>query len=73
MAAPHELGDRAAHRVADGDDPIEPEGGGQRGDVVRALLEPERLGGADAAPVAAVVEGDDVEVLGERAVARPTS
>ena len=71
MAAPDELGDRAAHRVADRDDPVEAERVGEGGDVVGALLEAERLGRADAAAVAAVVEGDDVEVLGERRVARP--
>ena len=71
MAAPEELGDRAAHRVADGDDAPQPELEGEGGDVVGALLESERPRRAQAAAVAAVVEGDDVEVIGERPIRRP--
>ena len=71
VAPPQELGDRPTHRVADRDDAIEAERGGEGGDVVGALLETERLRRSDATAVAAVVEGDDVEVGGQRGVARP--
>ena len=68
-----ELGDRAAHRVADGDEAVDAQLAGEGGDVVGAVLEAERLGRAQAAAVAAVVDGDDAEVLGERARSRRTS
>ena len=43
-----------------------PSSSGERGDVVGAVLEAERLGRSQAPPVAAMIEGDDAEVLGER-------
>ena len=46
------------HR-SDAEDP------GQRGDVVGAVLEPEQLRDAEPAAVAAVIEGEHPEVLGE--------
>ena len=73
MALPDQLGDRAAHRVADGHEAVDLQLGGERGDVVGALLEAERLGRAQPAPVAPMVDGDDAEVLGERARSRRTS
>ena len=66
VALPDELGDRAAHRVADRHEPVDVQLAGQRGDVVGAVLEAERLDRAQATAVAAVIDGDDAEVLGER-------
>ena len=62
VAPPEQLGDRPAHRVADGDHRADAEHVDERGDVVGAVGEAERLVRPQAAPVAAVVEGDDVEV-----------
>ena len=58
MAPPEQLGDRATHRVAGGEEAVDLEDIGQRGDVVGAVGEPEARG-ADSPAVAAVVEGDD--------------
>ena len=66
MPLPQQLGDRAAHRVADGDELLDPEDLGEGGDVVGAVGQTERVADRHPAPVASVVEGDDPEVLGER-------
>src|SRR2546423_3205074 len=54
---PQQLGDRAAHRVADGGQLRDVQDVGQRGDVVGTISEPE-MACADAVPVAAMVNGD---------------
>ena len=66
MALPDELGDRPAHRVADRHEAVDAQLASEGGDVVGAVLEAERLDRAQAAAVAAVIDGDDAEVLGER-------
>jgi hypothetical protein len=66
VAPPHELGDRATHRVADRHEAVDAELAGQRGDVVGTVLEPERLDRAQAAAMTAVVDGEHAEALGER-------
>ena len=68
MATPQQLGDGAAHRVTEDDEPIESDRVGHRGDVVGAILEPERPTWSDAVAVAPVVERQHPEVLGERLV-----
>ena len=71
VVAGEDRGDRAAHAVADRQHRLDLELREQRGGVVGAGLERERLGGADAAPVAAVVDRQDaVAGLLERAVGR---
>jgi hypothetical protein len=70
VTAPQQLGDGAAHRVADGDGRGGFDDGEQLGDVVGAILEPEPAPTADAVAVAAVVERQHAEVLAERVVAR---
>ena len=71
VVAGEDRGDRAAHAVADRQHRLDLEVREQRGGVVGAGLERERLGGADAAPVAAVVDRQDaVAGLLERAVGR---
>ena len=70
MAAPHELGDRSTHRVADQDRRAGAERVEQRGDVVGASFQRELVVTHDAAPVSAMVDGDDpivrVQVIEER-------
>ena len=68
VAAPQELGDRPAHRVAEGDEPVEPDRVGHRDHVVGAILEPERGPRPDPRPVAPVIEGEHAEVLAQRSV-----
>jgi len=41
MPAVQQLGDDAAHGVADRDEPLDAEDPGQRGDVIGAVFEPE--------------------------------
>ena len=66
VLAPQQLRDRSAHRVADGDHRACVEVTKQRGGVVGAVAQLEPLRRADAAPVAAQVGRDHVEVLRER-------
>ena len=66
VAAPQQLRDRAAHRVADRDDRAGAELDQRRRAVVGAVGEAEDPAGADALAVAAQVGGDHVEVLAER-------
>src|SRR3954471_18465172 len=68
MSPPEQLGDGPAHRVADGEEPVDAENVGQRGDVVRTVGQAEAPG-ADAAPVAPMVEGDHSVVRAQRVVA----
>ena len=68
MAPPQQLGDGAAHRVAEGDDGSRVQGFDHRRHVVGAVLEAECSPAADAQPVTAVVEGEHPEVLAERCV-----
>ena len=70
VAAPQQLGDRAAHRVPGRDAAADAQFAEERRDVVGAVLEPERRRGAQPASVAAVVEGDDPEVVRQRTEAR---
>jgi hypothetical protein len=63
MPTPQQLRDRAAHGVADDDGALDAEHLEQRGGVVGRVAHPERAPRADAAPVTAVVEGDDVQPL----------
>ena len=49
VAVPHQLGDRAAHRVADGDEPVDAERVGDGDHVVGEVLETERPLAADPA------------------------
>ena len=65
MAAPHQMGDRAAHRVADSHERVDVQHAGERGHVIGAVLEPETAAGPDAAAVAPVIESDDAEVLAQ--------
>jgi hypothetical protein len=58
VPAPDQLGDRAAHRVADEDRPAHVEDVEQRNRVIGAILQRERIVGADPASVSAMVEGD---------------
>jgi hypothetical protein len=58
-------GDRAAHRVAHDDGPLEPELVEQGGGVVGAVLEGEGRAGPQAAAVTPVVEGDDAVAAGQ--------
>ncbi len=69
VAVPDQLGDRAAHRVADDDERAQPEHVSEGDDVVGTVLQAKAPAGADAAAVAAVVEGDDPEVFAESGVA----
>ena len=66
MPAPDELGDRATHGVADGDDGLEAENLGEGGDVIGAVLETKGPAAANPPAVTPMVEGDDVEVMAER-------
>ena len=70
VPVPHQLGDRATHRVADRDEPVDPERVGDGDDVVGDVVETERSLAADPASVTPVVVGEHVVVLGERSVAR---
>ena len=66
MAVPDELGDGPTHRVADRDDPVDPELVGQRHGVVGAVAQAEGTGGRDAATVAAMVEREHPEAAAQR-------
>jgi hypothetical protein len=66
VAAPHQLGDGSPHRVADEDRMPHPEHRKQRGYVVGAVLQAERISSLDAPAVAAVVQGNHAIALGER-------
>ena len=70
VALPDQLGDRPAHRVADGDERVDAEHVAHGDGVVGAVLQAERLARPDAATVAAVVDGDDPVVLGRAAGSR---
>ena len=70
MAAPQQLSDRPAHRVADDRHRSEVEHLDEGGDVVGTVGEAERHLRLQAAAVAAVIEGDNIEALGKRVVAR---
>ena len=54
VAPPHQLGDRAAHRIADRHERVEVEHVGQGCDVVGAVFQPESPMRADASTVATV-------------------
>ena len=66
VAAPQQLRDRTAHRVADRDDRAGAELDERRRAVVGAVGEPEDLARAQALAVAAQVGRDHVEVRAER-------
>ena len=69
MVTGHQLGDRAAHRVADDDRLLDPERPQHRGGVIGAVGQPEGRQRAQPARVAAVVEGQHaVAGIGERTV-----
>jgi hypothetical protein len=69
VAAPGELGDGAAHRVADRDESVDAERRSHVDGVVGAVLEPERLLRTQAGAVTAMVERDHAVVLPECSVA----
>ncbi len=56
MSLPNQLGDRSAHRVADGHESIEIECVSQRSHVVGAVGEPEVLANRDSSPMSSVVD-----------------
>ena len=66
---PHVLGDGAAHRVPDGDEPVDPQDIGHGDDVVGAIGEAKGAATADALAVAAMVEREHAVTLSEGAVA----
>ena len=70
VAMPQQLGDRTTHRVAHGDELIDPEDVGQHRDVVRAVGEAEAIGRAQAEAVAAMVDREHVETRRECVVRR---
>ena len=63
VAVPHELGDRAAHRVADHDGPIDAQRVEGGDGVVGAVSETDGAIGADPAAVAAVIDGHHAEAV----------
>ena len=67
---PQQLGDRTAHRIADGDQVLDLQHIGQRGHVVGAVGETERFGGSQTEPVAAVIDSEHMEVV-RRAIRKP--
>ena len=69
VSLPHQRGDRTAHAVPDGDDPLDAQHVAGRHRVVGTVGEGEPLARPDAAAVAAVVEGDHRAHPAERVVA----
>jgi hypothetical protein len=69
MPSPDELCNGAAHRVADGNEPIDSQGVGNGNGIVRAILEAESLPRSKARAVTAMVECDDPVRLTERRIA----
>ena len=65
VATPHQLGDRAAHRVADHDRPAHAEHVHQGRCIIGAVLEGEGVVSADPPSVPAMVERDDPVPLGQ--------
>ena len=67
VAVPHELSDRPAHRVADGDEGVDGQMIGDGNDVVGTGVEAEGIRGAQTPPVPSVIERHDAELATERA------
>ena len=61
-----QLGNYAAHGIPHGGEPADPQDTCQRGDIVRAILQPEPRAGADPVAMATQIRGDDPEVTPER-------
>ena len=64
MAVPDQLGDRAAHGIADRDEPVDAEHVCEGGHVVGAVSEAEVVA-AHTSPVSSVIDGDDPVPMAE--------
>lgn len=69
MATPHQLGDRAAHRVADGDESVDSQCVSDQHSIVGTILQPKPLFGAQTGSVTSMVVCHDAIALGEWFVA----
>ena len=73
MALPQELSNRSAHRVADRNASLDTHRAEKGGDVVGTVLQPERSTAAQAAPVTALVQCENLKTVGRAARSWETS